>query len=507
MEPEIEMTSLEGKAEPKTDAKVVADTANVPSKIRRSGSTMRLTVEHVPRSFVVQQTKIKQRKSTQEQSLQMSLHFKKYLENRERFLIRPSYLCKKVWDTVLLVVTTVLLVLVPIHWSFFSTALLPCVDDGDSFPAVAQSQFKTMQQVSISIISVCSLLLVIDICMTFFTPFFDNYLSFEVVRLDRIAWHYLRYSFWIDAMAAFPWTLCYYRSVQNVVELNCDTEQTAYNAEAAMQWKLSEIVMLLPWPFLEHRFSKELRGCATYLHVHFETFEFMHATSRLMLLLNLMACIWNYIGEVGDNSALVQTSWSSNYLGGMNTMRYNGINGFMMYYLSSFYYASMTCTTIGYGDVTAQTTVERVCSSIFMIIGAAFYGYFVGITVTVVESRGAANKEYFQGVDTMNELMRIRKTPKNVSRAIRNFLDHSRSLREEKERAKFMRNLSPVLRARMCECMYGDSIRKIRCFKYVSREFVGQLGAALQPQAFSANETLIRRNEISGKVFSQGSCQ
>ena len=68
----------------------------------------------------------------------------------------------------------------------------------------------------------------------------------------------------------------------------------------------------------------------------------------------------------------------------------------------------------------------------------------------------------------------------------------------------FRLDLSPVLRARMCECMYGESIRKIRCFFDAPKSFVGELGAALEPEAYAAMEPLIRRNEISGEVDSKG---
>merc|ERR1719174_3301247 len=150
----------------------------------------------------------------------------------------------------------------------------------------------------------------------------------------------------------------------------------------------------------------------------------------LMVCLNLMACLWNTIGEIGDISNIKQ-SWSTAYVG--DAMRYNGASGFATYYMSSFYYATMTCTTIGCGDVTAQTTVERIASSIFMISGAALYGYVTGIIVNVVETSGEANKSYYQCLDTMNDLMHIKRTPTRIKRNIRAFLANSRTLRQDRQ--------------------------------------------------------------------------
>ena len=492
MESGIEMQSLD------TDAKVVAnETAENPQF--DNDATISMLPADVSMPFALQNQATKeQRKIRHEENKKMASYFKEHLERRERFLIRRSNLFNKVWDSTILFTTLVLLVAIPMKWSFFSGALIPpCISGGVSFTDTAQNEFKALQAVSFLIISICTAILIIDICMTFFTPYIDKILSHEVVRLDRIALHYLKFDFWKDAMAAFPWSLCFYKD--STAQSDCEYDKDS--SSDAITLKLIQILMLLGCPFLTRRFLKELRRCATHWQLSYESFEAFRAVAMFIILLNFMACIWNYLGEIEESSAHTEKSWSTNYLG--DTLRYNGIHGFISYYCSAFYYASMTCTTIGYGDVTAQTSVERMFSSLFMIIGAAFYGYAVGVTVTVVESRGEANKEYFQGVDTMNEIMKIKHTPKRISRAILHYLDNSRSLREEIEQAEFMANLSPVLRAKMCECMYGESIRKIRCFKNAPADFVGQLGAMLQPQAFSANETLIRRHEISGQVSSR----
>ncbi|KAJ9450734.1 Potassium voltage-gated channel protein eag [Diplonema papillatum] len=47
-------------------------------------------------------------------------------------------------------------------------------------------------------------------------------------------------------------------------------------------------------------------------------------------------------------------------------------------YIESLYWAVQTTTSVGYGDVAADTTAMRVLSIILMLIGSGFYGWFLG---------------------------------------------------------------------------------------------------------------------------------
>jgi uncharacterized membrane protein (UPF0182 family) len=45
-------------------------------------------------------------------------------------------------------------------------------------------------------------------------------------------------------------------------------------------------------------------------------------------------------------------------------------------YVSSFYWAYSTVTTVGYGDVHAQTVLERLFCVVAMVIGGFIFGAF-----------------------------------------------------------------------------------------------------------------------------------
>lgn len=54
-------------------------------------------------------------------------------------------------------------------------------------------------------------------------------------------------------------------------------------------------------------------------------------------------------------------------------------------YLVSLYWAFATILTVGYGDISAHTTLERCFSILWMMIGVAFYTLTIGVITSVLD--------------------------------------------------------------------------------------------------------------------------
>ena len=52
--------------------------------------------------------------------------------------------------------------------------------------------------------------------------------------------------------------------------------------------------------------------------------------------------------------------------------------GLLKIYCASVYWAMTTVSTVGYGDIVAKTSTERIINIIFMIIGLAVFNYIMG---------------------------------------------------------------------------------------------------------------------------------
>jgi hypothetical protein len=54
-------------------------------------------------------------------------------------------------------------------------------------------------------------------------------------------------------------------------------------------------------------------------------------------------------------------------------------------YLVSLYWAIATILTVGYGDLSGKTTLERGVAIIWMLIGVAFYAFIIGLITSVLD--------------------------------------------------------------------------------------------------------------------------
>lgn len=74
----------------------------------------------------------------------------------------------------------------------------------------------------------------------------------------------------------------------------------------------------------------------------------------------------------------------------------------------------MTVTTIGYGDITPNTTAERVFAIIAMITGGGIFAYVLGTLSSLVQGLDGGNVAFRKTMDDLNLYMNYRKLPKVV---------------------------------------------------------------------------------------------
>jgi hypothetical protein len=62
-------------------------------------------------------------------------------------------------------------------------------------------------------------------------------------------------------------------------------------------------------------------------------------------------------------------------------------------YVAAFYWAMMTMTTVGYGDVSAQNEIEQIFSVVVMVGGAVLYAVMLGSVTASVQELTSSNTD------------------------------------------------------------------------------------------------------------------
>ena len=108
----------------------------------------------------------------------------------------------------------------------------------------------------------------------------------------------------------------------------------------------------------------------------------MGKTVMMMIFIgHWMCCVWYYAGsqpqeldEFDSNGDLLQ-GWVLQNFGGVENFNHTDV---ATRYMTSMYYAYATMTTVGYGDISATTYIEKIAAVFSMIIGGFVFGLIVG---------------------------------------------------------------------------------------------------------------------------------
>jgi hypothetical protein len=92
-----------------------------------------------------------------------------------------------------------------------------------------------------------------------------------------------------------------------------------------------------------------------------------------LLFVHLVACLWYFAASI---MGVTPDNW---------IMKFNVHDASNeRKYFASLYWAFSTALTVGYGDISAYTNIERIISIIWMMVGVAFYSFTIGILASVL---------------------------------------------------------------------------------------------------------------------------
>ena len=87
----------------------------------------------------------------------------------------------------------------------------------------------------------------------------------------------------------------------------------------------------------------------------------------VLFLVHLMACLWYLTAKIEDFSP---DTW---------VVRDNINNASNIeLYITSIYWTFTTLTTVGYGDITPYTIIEKLLALCWMVFGVGFYSFTIG---------------------------------------------------------------------------------------------------------------------------------
>ncbi|CAD8111261.1 unnamed protein product [Paramecium primaurelia] len=207
----------------------------------------------------------------------------------------------------------------------------------------------------------------------------------------------------------------------------------------------------------------------------------------IVSVVHICGCIWHGI-------AYYNTSYSwldaYNLRDKSNASQYN----------VAIYWATMTMTTVGYGDITAKNDLELLINNLTMFIGSIVFAYSVNSIGIFVSNMYKGTIEYSRTVSLINTYMSKNKIQFELQTKIRSYLEYIWQEEQEMnddEVGSIVNKLSKHLQDELQYQLRGNILKNCKIImKLFSESFIKSLLHYMEEQAYSPEERIITINEL-----------
>eukprot|EP00442_Polarella_glacialis_P027803 CAMPEP_0115132214 /NCGR_PEP_ID=MMETSP0227-20121206/53602_1 /TAXON_ID=89957 /ORGANISM="Polarella glacialis, Strain CCMP 1383" /LENGTH=405 /DNA_ID=CAMNT_0002537929 /DNA_START=269 /DNA_END=1487 /DNA_ORIENTATION=+ len=199
------------------------------------------------------------------------------------------------------------------------------------------------------------------------------------------------------------------------------------------------------------------------------------------------ACLW---GGVGVQMRFAdQTNWIEalrEQKGGKDEL-YNSVGGI---YSLALYWALMTTTTIGYGDITPQCLEEYIAGMLCMFGAALTWAVVLGEMCTILGNLSPHELQFKRTMDDLNWMLEDHNVPHAMRLSLRSYLNFGRTVKRHKHQLSIVDQLSPMLQGDLSMHIHSHWLDKVKYLKGLHIDTVVGLATKLHIGVMAPSETL-----------------
>ncbi|XP_040004415.1 potassium voltage-gated channel subfamily H member 8 [Xiphias gladius] len=430
---------------------------------------------------------------------------------KSRFILLHYGTFKAGWDWLILLATFYVAVTVPYNVCF---TVVGGRDEGSS------SAPRSPPSVSDILVEI---LFILDIVLNFRTTFVST--SGQVVYDARsICVHYVTTWLFVDLIAALPFDLLY-----------------AFNVSVYFGVHLLKTVRLLRLLRLLQKLERYSQYSAVVLTL---------LMSMFALLAHWMACVWYFIGrreiespgswDIGwlhelakrlgtpyflsplatlapstvsslpaNSSGSSQWNASGPEVGGQGSWNCSGGGSFGVLcggpsmrssYVTSLYFALSSLTSVGFGNVSANTDSEKIFSICTMLIGALMHAVVFGNVTAIIQRMYSRRSLYHTRTKDLKDFIRVHRLPKALEQRMLECFQTTWSVNNGIDVSELLKDFPDELRADIAMHL-NKELLQLPLFESASRGCLRSLSLIIKTSFCAPGEFLIRQGDALQAIY------
>ena len=327
----------------------------------------------------------------------------------------------------------------------------------------------------------------VDICVSFRTAFHKKEEDAYCIIPQRIYKRYLSSWFIVDFSSMIPVDL-----IVTALSSGASGSSTSYNnaIKVLRIFRLTKIIRFLKIKSLISRLEVMIGLPST-------VFDFMSLMFRVLIIGHFIACIWWGFSSLTSDPG---TAWFENpaIVGGIDVR--NGPIG--LRYLWSLYWAIETMTTVGYGDVHASNTNERIVNIFILFIGASVFGFIVANVSAIMEAMSKRSTLISDRIRQVAEYLKEKECPADLSHEILRHFKHLYGLKNSAQGKEILNTLPVKVKNKILLFQHNREMQKISIFKYIPNNSVRlYLFELMKPVFFHTGQAMITEGDQATDII------